>query len=115
MAGEALRYGNKNTDRVKYVICKTQVEFDDTWEHMQKELIQGEYFKETLSKRGLIIFKIRDYKQEPKGQIGCHQCGGLFDKLTSIAHEDTRNDGSVYQRSYKCPKCNIDLGFDWCG
>lgn len=109
-----MRYHDKNLERVKYVICKTQEEFDQVWEEMTKSLLQGAFFRETLSRRGLIIYKIRDYKLETKDEIGCPICGEIFKKKT-IGVPKMRDNGQIYQYTYACPKCNIDLGYEWIG
>jgi len=108
-------YHNLQADRVKYKICKDKEELAmelEAWKQLARDT---PFFKETVTTRGLIVYKIRDYKQYDRtNYVACIECGQIH-KKDDIKDVKKRSDGTPYQADYTCPNCNSHIGYDWLG
>lgn len=104
---------SRNTDRVQYVICSSKKDFDKKLMELQATLINGNFFRETLSYRGLVIYKIRDYKFTNKDGIGCPQCAQVYKKREIYEDMKSSYNDTCFQRKFTCPQCKTQIGWVW--
>lgn len=94
-----------------FKVCKSEEEVNQTLEEWSKSLVKGEYRKDILIRKGLVIYLFRDYKQLKKDEVGCWECGSLY-HANEVRIVKTQQ-GYPYLIDYKCPKCNRELGFGY--
>ena len=107
-------FTSKTSGRDNYHVCKSEPEVQMVMSELKKNAKSGEFFRDIITQKGLVVYEIRDYKNLQYGKLGCPHCARVYEAEKIFSDRERQDDKHLYlRRIFICPTCEEIIGWQW--